>query len=1002
MRPRILASGGLMFVLLATSLSGGDSALLHPQPAKRGLTAARLESEYGKLPLRFEPNMGQFDARVRYIVRGGGPTVFLTDSEAVMVLTRREGRPGDRLRSHAEASKVEDAVVRMKFTGAQKPAGWAGLEKQPGISNYFIGNDPSRWHTDVPNYSRVEARDLYPGISLVAYGNAGHLEYDLNVAPGADPAQVQLAWEGADSLRLNADGDLVLATRLGEVVQKRPTVFQDLGGRRTEVASHYTMGAGNKVRFELAAYDHTRPLRIDPLVLVYSTYLGGHDLDAGGKVAVDSHGAAYITGGTRSTDFPIHAAEQGQYGGAADYPDAFITKLSPAGNQLVYSTYLGGNSSDAAGSIAVDASGCAYVAGETDSSNFPVHNAYQSKGNGSETFAAKLSAAGDALVYSTYVDSFVLTGVMAINQAGEAYITGGFGPPDHIAVVQLSADGGSVLKTFALGGTGITGRAIAVDGTGAVYITGDTVFSDYQTKAAWQGTFVGGPPGGGSDAFAAKFEADGTLVYSTFLGGSDGDMGSGIAVDASGTAYITGETKSHDFPTKAAYQGANTSGSYACFVAALTATGQPVYSTYLSGTVFDSCRDIAIDTSGNAYITGYTASPDFPIKDAYQSTPGDSSGDAFIAELNSAGDTLVFSSYLGGNRRDDGGGIARDSAGSLYIVGTTRSTNFPVRNPYQSVHHADSNTGTNEDVFIAKFQLGPGAPTVDLVSPSAGTGTAQTFTFRFSDYQGYAALNRISGSVGASLNAANGCGVKYVLASNALYLLNDTGSDSSGPITPGTSATLSNSQCRLDASGSAASGSGNTLTLVLSLRFESTFTGMKNVYGWAIDNANLESGWTRVGVWNPGNFQGVSPTADSVSPNSGAGTTQSFTFRFSSVNGSAYLYKVYGSVGTHLYGYDECRVQYVATSNQLYLLNEDGSGVLGPLTPGVAGTVNNSRCTLDGSGSSVSGSGNTLTVSAALHFSSGFTGAKKLWGRATDQSGNESGWEMLGTWTAGP
>ena len=247
-----------LFGTLALVLSAGVTRTpvrFDAQPAaKVGIVAG-----YGQLPLHFEPNVGQFDPQVRYVTRGAGHTVFLTDTEAVMVMSRKDLA----------------AVVRMKLVGARQPAQWAGLEKLPGISNYFLGNDPKKWHTDVPNYARVEAKGVYRGINLAYYGNQRKLEYDFIVAPGADPGQVQLAWEGADALRVNEEGDLVITTRLGEMVQKKPLVYQQVGGKQVEVATSYQLLPDQRVKFELASYDRKRELRIDPVVLVYSTYLGG-------------------------------------------------------------------------------------------------------------------------------------------------------------------------------------------------------------------------------------------------------------------------------------------------------------------------------------------------------------------------------------------------------------------------------------------------------------------------------------------------------------------------------------------------------------------------------------------------------------------------------------------------------------------------------------------------------------------------------------------------------
>ena len=273
-----------------------------PDPA--GTASLRLESHYAELPLAFEPNVGQTDPQVRFLTRSRGATVFFTDTETVMVLHAGGKRLADRTRRRNASSQTAQAVVRMKMVGAGKPLEAIGLEKLPGISNYFIGNDPKQWRTDVPNYARIRYRGIYPGVDLVCYGKARQLEYDLVVMPGADPQRIELAWEGVERLERNRDGDLVLLTGLGAVVQKRPRAYQESGGRRVEVAANYVIRADRHVTVDLPRYDRSLPLVIDPVVLVYSTFLGGGDNDGANSIAVDTAGAAYVASWTDSTDFP--------------------------------------------------------------------------------------------------------------------------------------------------------------------------------------------------------------------------------------------------------------------------------------------------------------------------------------------------------------------------------------------------------------------------------------------------------------------------------------------------------------------------------------------------------------------------------------------------------------------------------------------------------------------------------------------------------------------------
>ena len=623
---------------------------------------------------------------------------------------------------------LERAVLRMKLVSAQQASQWVGVERLPSISNYFIGDDPKKWWSNVPNYGRVEARGVYPGVDLICYGDQGRLEYDLAVAPGADPNQVHLAWEGADSLRLNGDGDLVLTTRLGEIVQKRPRVYQDAGGKRVEIGSKYVLAAGNRVRFELASYDRSRGLVIDPLVLVYSTYLGGVGQDNGAGIAVDSVGSAYVTGATQSTNFPTLSAYEKYQGGY----NAFVTKLSPAGNALVYSTYLGGSADDVGSGIAVDSAGSAYVTGRTTSPDFPTQSAYQAAYSspflgGSDAFVTKLTPTGNALAYSTYLGGGYDGGYgIVVDAAGSAYVTGQTGSinfPTQSAyqglkgrynafVTKLAPAGNALVYSTFLGGSASDGGlGIVVDATGAAYVTGVTTSSDFPLEACFQSY------AGGSDAFVTKLTPAGdALVYSTHLGGSGTDVGTGIAVDADGSAYITGYTSSTNFPTQSAFQ-TRLNGLYNAFVTKLTPAGSAlVYSTYVGGNDNDNGCGIAVDAEGSAYITGNTSSTNFPLTQ-YIGSSGPQGEDAFVTKVSPHGTALVYSTYLGGRSGDGGSAIAVDAAGAVYVTGTTGSTDFPTESPFQETFG-----GGIGNAFVTKLSGYPSSQCLltTNVTPSGG------------------------------------------------------------------------------------------------------------------------------------------------------------------------------------------------------------------------------------------------------------------------------------------
>ncbi|MBI2877536.1 MAG: SBBP repeat-containing protein, partial [Candidatus Tectomicrobia bacterium] len=564
-----------------------------------------------------------------------------------------------------------------------------GVEPLPGKSHYFIGNDPQKWRTDLPTYARVQYKGVYPGIDLVFYGNQRQLEYDLLVAPGADPKAIRLAFTGADRLSLDAEGNLVLHIARGEILQRAPLIYQEMNGTRERISGRYVLQGKDRVGFEVSAYDPTRPLVIDP-VLAYSTYLGGsEDLDFGNGIAVDGPGNAYVTGNAQSDDFPTTlGAWQPAYGGGNS--DAFVTKLAPNG-ALVYSTYLGGSSKDFGTGIAADASGNAvYVTGATFSLDF-----------------------------RTTLGAFD----MACGSDGncDAPFPGGPGVAD-IFVTKLNAAGSAPIYSTYLGGSSADfGHGIAVDGSGNAYVTGMTLSANFPTfptpgaldaTCGTDGNCNPGPSGPQSDAFVTQLNPAGSgLVYSTYLGGSGnegggGDISGGIAVDGSGNAYVTGSTDSPDFPTVNPLQAAFAGGFTDAFVAKLNAAGSALaYSTYLGGNDGDYGEDIAVDSSGNAHVTGSTSSSNFPTRNSLQATLAGGFLDAFVTKLNAAGSGLIYSTYLGGSGpvegttgRDAGHGIAVDGSGRAYVAGDTSSTDFPIANALQPA------SGGSLDAFIARIE----------------------------------------------------------------------------------------------------------------------------------------------------------------------------------------------------------------------------------------------------------------------------------------------------------
>ncbi len=709
-----------------------------------------IAKRYGNLPLSFEANHGQSDARVKYISRGQGYSLFLTSSEAVLALSKSPAGADVHNADKSGAATPsntsrESSVIRLRFIGANDAPEITRSGSLPGKSNYLTGNDPGQWHTDVTHYSQVRYADLYPGIDLVYYGNQRQLEYDFVVAPGIDHRIIKHAYQGADKLSIDAQGNLLLNTGNGVLKQHRPVIYQAIDGKRIPVDGHYIHTGKHQIGFQIARYDTAKPLVIDP-VLSYSTYLGGNDNDRANDIAVDSAGNAYVTGETLSTVFPLLA---GAFDiacgigivGCSRQVDAFVTKLNAAGNALVYSTFLGGNGMDFGMAIAVDSSGNAYVTGTTMSTDFPTTASAFDRTCGvgvntcasaflSDLFVTKLNAAGNGVVYSTFLGGSQTEGDggldIAVNASGEAFLTGNTssidfprvnalqatpGGSEDAFVTRLAAAGNVLLYSTYLGGAGNdSGNGIAVDASSNAHITGATNSRNFPvTNGAFNRTFSTL-----QDAFVAKLlPAGNALAYSTYLGGNEIDSANAIALDGSGNVYITGATLSADFPTTTgAFDTVCGTGgvcnSYRdedAFVTKLSPSASGlVYSTFLGGSGIDRGTAIAVDSTGSAYITGHTGSLDFNTLSSTQSANG-GDWDVFVTRLAPAGNALAFSTYLGGSKSDFGNGIAIDASGNAYITGATLSANFPT-----TISTFDSSCGTTttcavgtEDSFIARI-----------------------------------------------------------------------------------------------------------------------------------------------------------------------------------------------------------------------------------------------------------------------------------------------------------
>jgi hypothetical protein len=729
---RILFFLGLSLIVCShTSLAKTDESAL-----------AKISEIYGNLPLSFEANSGQFDSKVKFASRCSNYNLFLSSDEALITYNS------------------SGSNFKMRLDGANPKPRIVGVDELPGKSNYIGGSNPKRWRSDISNYSRVRYENIYNGIDVIYYGNNRQLEYDFLIAPGSDPDLINISFDGVQKISIDNSGDLLLSISGEEIRFHKPIIYQEANGIRNTVSGRYLIRSGNKIGFKLGEYDSKKTLVIDP-VISYSSRFGSSGLSDSIGIVVDKDGNSYVTGKVSyqgyNTDpnFPMTPDSfNSSFGGLYDI---YVTKLNPTGTEIIYSTYLGGNNYEEASGIAVDDDGNAYITGYTASSDFPTTpNAYQHSWIDIATaaFVTKLNSNGTALVYSTLLSgkdeldamgrpvggvADIATSI-AVDKEGNAYV-GGYtfsntfpvtanafqssisdctGPRCNDGfVTKLNSEGSALIYSTYIGGNGQdTPSGIAVDQAGNVFVTGDTTSTNFPTTSvAFQKVFSSNSSFlNPSDAFITKLNTKGNaLVYSTYLGGKSGDSVHDIAIDTQGNAYVSGYTLSSDFPTTSfAFRPVFQGSSPNIFVTKVNPNGSAlVYSTFLGSTYIGKTTGIAVDSAGNSYVTGQTASTRFPVtKSATQSTLNKII-DAFVTKVNVDGSALAFSTYLGGEGSDSGSDIAISSKGEVYVTGSA-SFNFPETSG--SVQIAPGFTST----FVVKYEIGPGV--IPIISGASLTG----------------------------------------------------------------------------------------------------------------------------------------------------------------------------------------------------------------------------------------------------------------------------------------
>jgi len=686
--------------------------------------SAPIKTTFGDIPLYFVENRGVYPAPVKYYIQGTDKTLFFTKDG---ITFRLEG-------------KKRAWAVKLDFVGANPETRPEGRDRQEAVFSYFNGPEKD-WKTGLPAFSRIVYRDLWPGIDLVYNGTVNKLKYEFVVAPGGDPATIRLRYRGATSVAATAEGALRVETSEGSFEDGLPIAWQVIGGKRVQVEIAFALEKGGAFTFALGAYDRSRPLILDPVVVVYCGYIGGSGSDWPGGLAVDSSGNAYVSGHTTSAGtFPVRVGPSLTMNGSAD---GFVAKVSPEG-KLVYCGYIGGSGDEILRSgIAVDGAGNAYVVGLTTSAYhyFPAKIGPDLTYNGgySDAFVAKVNPTGTGLVYCGFIggDKPDEGLDIAIDQAGNAYVIGDTGSTEQTFPVRNGPDltyNGQVKDVFVAkvnaGGTGLdycgyiggpgydAGGGITVDRNGNAYVTGctDSDERSFPVRVGPDLIYCGGTGNQNNDAFVAKIAPSGSaLVYCGYIGGFGYDAGSDVVVDSAGNLYVTGGTActSLTFPVKVGpdltYNGGTTAVPSDAFVARVNAAGSALdFCGYIGGSGNDGGMAIALSPSGHVHVAGCTASHEssFPVQDGPDLT-FNGGCDAFVAKLDSSGRGLIHCGYIGGDSYDDGQGIALDASGNIYVHGYAYSTEatFPVKGGPDLTHNGGPNHYNQSDTFVAKLRV---------------------------------------------------------------------------------------------------------------------------------------------------------------------------------------------------------------------------------------------------------------------------------------------------------
>lgn len=864
----------------------------------------------------------------------------------------------------------------------------------------FHGADPSGWRGAEQAFASIKIRDLYPGIDAVLSSRDGELKIDYAVAPFADPAAIRISFPGALRVQVGSDGGLLIETPRGDWREAPPVLYQP-GAVAEPVAGRVVVDSDGSARFETGPYDRSRPLVIDP-VLTYSSVFGGTGASSAEALAIGTDGKIVVVGFTDASDFPAVNPQRTFAGGV----EAVILTFAPSGGSMLQATFIGGSTDDRAFAVAVDPAGGIYVAGWTTSSNFPTVNAWRSTRSGPrDAFLARLAPGGASLTFSTYLGGSDVERATALAaDAGGVWVAGETESVDFptVAAYQMARGGlqdgflarfttsGAVVSSSYLGGSqSDTIRAIALSASGEVYVGGGTESSNLPVPASgWRPG-----PGGGQDGFVLRLDASASAVTGgTYLGGSAGAMGDtelvqSVAIAPDGSLIAGGTTPSADFPLHQPWIAAKGGASMGFVVKLQDDLSQPVWSTFVGGGSTDRVEGVAVDTLGRVYAAGRTFSLDLPLAaPLFNSYRG--GGDAFLIALSAAGDTQVFGAYLGGQGSDSAVGVRIAPNGDAVLAGISDSDDFPLAPPAQAP------SGNRARFFISVVSMAFHDPDPISVTPNSATGEQQIFEFLVRDGDGATDIQTIVILINATFTSSNACYLTAEPGPGLISLASDSGLDWSGA-TAGSSTVLQNSQCQLRASGSGFSFSGNDLRLTLDLAFTAGFGGTKQIQVLATDAQGASSAWKGLGSYTVSPpVVGAPPVLSAIHPASASGIRQVFSVTVTDPQGGQDVKEAQLLLAPSQAFAQACWVRFTSGPSQIHLASDTGSS-WSSATPGSSMVIENSQCRVHAAGSGASLGASAAVFWAEIEFFPAWSGHRHIYGAATDLSNLEAPWTEL-------